>query len=344
MRRVVLDLHSTRPVWRAPEDTADGVRAAFGRGFEVVSVEAPAVSDGDGGPGSPEAVQAAAGAEVYVGFGVPRGVAQAAGGALRWAHSANVGVGASLTPEFLATGARLTNSRGILAEPMADWAIAAITLSARGFLVAIAAQREGRWVKDQFTDGARPIRELRGVRVGLIGLGGIGAAVAHRCLSLGLEVRAVRRRPRLRRPRGVTWVGGPTRRDLLRLAQQSDVLVVTAAQTQATRAMVDDSVFRALPPGAYVINLSRGSLLDEAALLSHLGRGHLGGCVLDVFAVEPLPPDHPFWRHPRVLVTPHVSAVSDGFWSRQTGLLMENVRRYRRGARLLNVVDLEAGY
>lgn len=342
MRRVVVDLVSPRPLWSITPEAAAAIRRAFGRGFEVIEVSAATSSDGDGGAGSPEAAAAAGGAEVYLGYGVPRAVAKAALGTLRWAHSAAAGVRATITPEFLATGAVLTNAKGLHAEPMADWAVAAIGFCLRGFHYAVAAQREGRWTKDEFTDGRVPVREFGGARVGLVGLGGIGSAVAKRCVALGMEVRAVRRRPRARRPRGVRWVGGPGQ--LLELAKQSDVLVVAAPDTGTTRGAVNHAVVRALPRGAYLVSLSRGSLLDEGALLVHLESGHLAGCVLDVYAKEPLPEGHPFWRHPGVLVSPHVSAVSDRFWERETALLVDNIGRYRRGAKLKNLVDLQAGY
>ena len=93
-----------------------------------------------------------------------------------------------------------------------------------------------------------------------------------------------------------------------------------------------------------MINASRGSLLDERALLARLDAGHLGGAALDVFSIEPLPAGHPFWKHPRVLVSPHVSAVSGRFWERETALIVDNIRRYLAGAPLMNLVDLEAGY
>jgi len=99
-----------------------------------------------------------------------------------------------------------------------------------------------------------------------------------------------------------------------------------------------------LPRQALVINVSRGSLLDEQALLALLDAGKLGGAALDVFATEPLPAGHPFWSHPRVLISPHVSAVTSRFWERETALIVENIRRYLAGAPLTNVVDLEAGY
>ena len=92
------------------------------------------------------------------------------------------------------------------------------------------------------------------------------------------------------------------------------------------------------------MNVSRGTLLDETALLDLLDASRLLGAALDVFAAEPLPADHPFWRHPRVLVSPHVAAVTARFWERETGLIVENIKRYLAGAPLLNVVDLEAGY
>jgi phosphoglycerate dehydrogenase-like enzyme len=342
MRRVVVDLVSPRPLWSITPEAAAAVRRAFGRGFDVIEIAAAGSSDGDGGVGSSEAAAAARGAEVYLGYGVPRAVALAAQGTLEWAHSAAAGVRATITPEFLATGAVLTNAKGLHAEPMADWAVAAIGYCLRGFHYAVQAQREGRWTKDEFTDGRVPVKEFGGTRIGIMGLGGIGSAIARRCVALGMEVRGTRRNPRRPKPRGVRWVGGPGQ--LAQLARQSDVLVIAAPDTGATRGAVNDAVLRSLPRGAFVVSLARGNLLDERALLVHLEGGRVAGCVLDVYAREPLPADHPFWRHPRVLVSPHVSAVSDRFWERETELLVDNIRRYRRGAKLRNLVDLRAGY
>ena len=157
-----------------------------------------------------------------------------------------------------------------------------------------------------------------------------------------MTVRAVRRRPDLPRPDGVVWVGGPT--DITELAEQSDVLVIAAPRTSETKQIVNAAVLHALPEGAHILNVARGDLLDESALLSRLEGGRLGGCVLDVFATEPLPSDHPFWIHPQVFITPHVGAISRRFWERETSLILENVRRYLAGQRLENVVDFESGY
>lgn len=343
-RRAVVALTSPRPVWSVPADVVERVRRAFGRGWEVRQIAAPISSDGDGGAASDEIAAATRGAEVYLGWGAPRGVVAAGGETLRWLHTATAGVAPGLLDALRGGRGRatLTNSRGVHAEPMADSVLAGIAYCARGFHAAVAAQQERRWAKDAFTDGTVPMRELKALRVGLLGLGGIGRAVARRAAALGMEVRGIRRHSSARRPRGVRWVGGPE--DIVQLAAGSDVLVITAPRTPDTEGMVGGEVLDALPAGAFVVNVSRGELLDQRALLAALDRGHLAGCVLDVFSEEPLPGGDPLWRHPRVLITPHVSAVSAGFWPREEALLLENVRRYRVGRRLRNVVNLEKGY
>jgi len=302
-------------------------------------VQAPAASDGDGGSGSPESIAATRGAEIYLGYGVPSGVVDAGRPSLRWVHTGTAGVGSSL-PQLRGTQIVLTNSAGVHAEPMADWVIAAIAYFARGLDRMVEAQARGRWAKDEFTDLPLPVRELRDLRVGVVGLGGIGSAVARRAVALGMSVAGVRRRPE--RGQGLRWVGGLD--ELPRLAAESDCLVIAAPHTAATAGTVNRQVLDLLPKDAIVVNVSRGSLLDEAALLELINQGRLAGAALDVFSVEPLPEGHPFWRHPRVLVSPHVSAVTNRFWERETALIVDNIRRYLAGAPLVNVVDLEAGY
>ncbi len=347
-RRLVIDLASPRAAWRIPRPSVVEIKNAVGAGWDVLEVKAPAVSDGDGGggSGSPEAIAAARGAEIYLGFGVPSGVAAAAQDTLRWAHTATAGVGSSLG--HMGRGVLLTNSAGVHAEPMADWVIAAIAYFTRGLDRMIAAQRQGRWAKEDFTDGAIPMREFRELRLGVFGLGGIGSAVARRGLALGMQVSGVRRRPERGGgggsggPKGVEWVGGLT--DLPRLAGGSDVLVIAAPHTSETVGAVDRRVLERLPHHAIVVNVSRGSLLDETALLELLELRRLRGAALDVFGTEPLPAGHPFWSHSRVLVSPHVSAVSGRFWERETALIVGNIRSYLAGAPLTNLVDREAGY
>ena len=339
----MIDLASPRAAWRIPPSRVSEIRGALGTGWEVAEIAAPAVSDGDGayGSGSPESIAAARGAEIYVGYGLPKGVAEAGRESLRWVHSGTAGIGGSI-PHLTGTKIVLTNSAGVHAEPMADWVIAAIGFFIRGIDRMVAAQRQGRWAKEDFTDGAVPMREFRDLGLGVVGLGGIGGAVARRALALGMKVSGVRRRPDRGGPSGIHWVG--SLEQLPQLASHSDVLVIAAPHTQETAGALTRAVLERLPPHAIVINVSRGSLLDEAALLDLLERGRIRGAALDVFGTEPLPAEHPFWRHPRVLVSPHVSAVTTGFWERETALIVDNIKRYLEGAPLTNVVDLEAGY
>jgi phosphoglycerate dehydrogenase-like enzyme len=340
-RRLVVDLASPLAAWRMPPVVGDAIRAALGPSWEVVLVQAPAASDGDGGSGSPEAVAAARGAEIYVGYGVPPGVVAAGKGTLKWAHSGTAGVGASL-PHLAGSGVVLTNSAAVHAEPIADWAIAAIAYFARGLDRMREFQAAGQWARPAFADLEVRVRELGELRLGVFGLGGIGGAIARRGVALGMSVAGVRRRPARGGPTGVRWVGGVD--DLPRLAAESDCFVIAAPHTAETRGAVSRSVLERLPHDAIVVNVSRGTLLDETALLAVLDASRVRGAALDVFAAEPLPAGHPFWRHPRVLVSPHVAAVTARFWERETGLIVENIRRYLAGSPLTNTVDLEAGY
>lgn len=340
-RRLVLDLRAQRPVWRVTPEVVAAVRGALASDWEVVEIAAPINSDGDGSGGSAEAVAAARSAEIYLGFGLPPAVVDAGRASLRWAHTCTAGVGAILD-RLRGSQIILTNSAGIHAEPIADWVLAAIGHFARSFDVLVRAQAERRWAQGMFGDRTVRVRELARLRVGIFGLGGIGNAVARRGLALGMRVAGVRRRPAKGGPPGVAWVGGSE--DLARLAAESDVLVIAAPRTTGTDGAVDRALLARLPPGAIVINVSRGALLDTDALLDMLDHGTLRGAALDVFATEPLPPEHPLWAHPRVLVSPHVSPVTEHFWEREAALILENLGRYLAGSPLVNVVDKDAGY
>jgi phosphoglycerate dehydrogenase-like enzyme len=342
-RRLVVDLASPRASWRIPPARVSEISASLGQPWELIEIRTPASSDGDGasGSGSPEAIAAVKGAEIYIGYGIAAGVAAAGKNTLRWVHSGTAGIGSSIE-QLRGTDIQLTNSAAVHAEPMADWVIAAIAYFARGLDRMVTAQREGRWAKEEFADHAEALRELRDLRVGILGLGGIGNAVARRALGLGMPVAGVRRRPQRGGPQGVRWVGSLN--DLSRLAAESDCLVIAAPHTAETAGVVGRQILERLPRGALVINVSRGSLLDEKALVARLDSGHVGGAALDVFATEPLPLGHPFWKHPRVLMSPHVSAVTSRFWERETALIVDNIRSYLAGAPLTNLVDLEAGY
>jgi phosphoglycerate dehydrogenase-like enzyme len=185
------------------------------------------------------------------------------------------------------------------------------------------------------------VRELSEGTVGLLGLGGIGEAVARRALALGMRVAAARR-SQADGPAGVEVMTGEGALD--RLLSLSDYLVVTVPRTAETEGMVGARELALLPPGAVVVNVSRGGIVDEEALAEALRGGRLRGAALDVFATEPLPASSPLWGLPNALLLPHVSGTSHRFWRRETDLIVANLRRYLAGERLLNTVDKHAGY
>lgn len=339
--RLVLDLFSQRPVWRPPEAFVRALAAAGGAGWRVDVVGAATDSDGDGAGGSPEAVAVATGAEVYIGWGIPEAVVRAGRGSLRWVHSAAAGVGGSLTAALREAGVVLTNSAGVHADPIAEWVVGAVLHFFRGMDVAARAQREERWAKDDLTGLPCALREIAGSRAAVFGLGGIGRAVAGRLAAVGAEVRAVRRRPAMGGPPGVAVVG-PDEADWA--LEDAAILVLAAALTPGTRGAIGSARLARLAAGAVVVNVSRGAIVDEAALLAALDGGRLLGVALDVFEHEPLRAGHPFWSHPRVLVHPHSAAVTTRYWDRERALVEENWARYRDGRAMLNVVDLAAGY
>ena len=340
-RRLVLDLASQRPVWRPPDEFVRALTAAGGEEWRVESVVAANDSDGDGAGGSPQAVAVAAGAEVYIGWGIPAAVVEAGRETLRWVHTAAAGVGGSLTPALRESGVVLTKSAGVHAEPIAEWVVGAVLHFFRGMDLALEAQRGRRWAKSELTGLPCPLREIAGSRAAVYGLGGIGRAVAVRLSALGAEVRAVRRRPQLGGPDGVPVVGPDRTAWAL---EGATALIVAAPLTEGTRAAVGRGELALLGDGAVLVNASRGAIVDEAALLAALDSGKLRGAALDAFEREPLPPEHPYWAHPCVLVHPHVAGVTPRYWAREQALVLENWARYRERRALLNVVDMGAGY
>ena len=343
VRRLVVDLKARASAWALPADGADQLRASAPAGWEIGFIGAPTVSDGDGGAApSDEARNAVADAEAYFGFGMARSLFTDAR-RLRWIHSASAGVGGLLSREVRESDVVVTNSAGVHAVPMAEYMVGGILYLLKSFDVAVEHQRAGIWDKDAFAGAASTVRELRDCHVLVLGAGGIGSALASRLTMLGSRCTGVRRHPERGVPEGFERVVGPT--EWHKLLPGADVLVVSAPATSETHAIVTGEVLDRLPAGAILVNVARGSLVDEHALVDRLSAGRLRGAVLDVFEQEPLAPSSPLWGLSRVLLTPHVSAVSPrGFWERELSLFIDNWHRYVDGREMVNVVDKEAGY
>lgn len=355
MKRLVVHMRDQRPVWAMPEWVVDEIRRVVPDDWRVVAPEVAADGSGDGAGRAPEPVlQAVADAEVYLGFGVPAEVLEA-GPDLRWVHSGAAGVGGSLTPEMRERDVVFTNSAGIHAEPMAETVVAMILHFGRGLDFAVGGQAEGRWRQEPFFRADAPLRELAGGVVGILGFGGIGREVARRVAPLGARVLALKRTPPEPGDATLITVDGRAALDDAveivagadgwgRLLAESDYLVVAAPETDETRGMVDAAALGRMRSEAVLINVARGGLVDQEALVEVLQEGRIRGAALDVFASEPLPHESPLWELPNVLITPHVSAVTSRYWERETELITENLRRYLEGVPLVNVVDKDAGY
>ncbi len=341
MPRLVVDFADRRPIFRIPGWVVDRLRAALPADWEARVITAPADGTADGGgAASPEALTAVRDAEVYLGFGVSADVLRAGTG-LRWVHSGTAGVGSSLTPEMRARDVVFTNSAGVHAPAMAETVLGMMLHFGRGLDLAVRAQAAVRWDKRRLDGEDAPVREVAGSTVGILGFGGIGREVAARARALGARVVALKRRP-TSADGGVEVVFGA--RGLDRVLAESDFLVLAAPETPETRGLIDAAALERMRPHAVLVNVARGGLVDEDALVTALRSGRLRGAALDVFATEPLPEASPLWRLDNVLVTPHVSAYTHRFWERECALVEENLARYLGRRPLLNVVDKRAGY
>ncbi len=267
---------------------------------------------------------------------------------VEWIHSASVGVERVLTPLTLQRGIVVTNGRGVFSRPIAEYVLMMVLATARRLPALLELQRERTW---------QPLQgeELRDLTIGIVGFGSIGRAVASYAAAVGARVIAVRRHPE----RGAEAEAGveedplpvPPRADLVlppsglpELLAQSDYVVLALPLTGGTEALIDEAALAAMKPGAWLVNVARGRLIDEAALQRALRQGRLGGAVLDAFREEPLPAASPLYDLPNVIVTPHTSWSSARVRARSVEVFAANLARFVRGEPLHNVVDLRSGY
>ncbi len=344
MRRLLLGLYHETEAWRIPDAEADRLRRDF-PDLEVTRANS-----------REELLAAVPGAEILFSWAPGEPVLSEAE-RLRWLHAPAAGVGAFITPSVLRRGVLLTNSRGVHAIPIAEHTL--------GMLVALARQLRHA-IRDQITTGldrerwwigsGRPT-ELSGRTLGLFGYGAIGREIARRALAFGMRVIAVRRHPEsppawdpdllvalglpAEEPR-LDRVMGPV--ELHRMLSEADAVVIAAALTPETEGVFDAAAFRSMKPGAWLVNVARGKIVRERDLIGALREGRVGAAALDVFETEPLPRESELYTLENVILTPHTSGNSTGFWARAMALFRENLRRDAAGLPLLNRVDLTRGY
>ncbi len=246
---------------------------------------------------------------------------------LKWLHAASAGTDAPIFQRIVQNGVRLTNSAGALARPIAHSVIMQLLALCRNGRATALEQSAKIW-------NPVPHLDVEGRRMAIVGIGEIGSEVARLAPHFGMTATGVRRRPRGDEP-CETW---PTSR-LHELLPTIDDLVITAPLSDETRGMIGATELALLPRGAHVINVGRGPVIDEAALIAALQSGQIGGAALDVFEVEPLPSDNPLWEMPNVIVTPHNSGNTAIAMRRTLDIFTDNLGRYVRGETLLNEVS-----
>jgi phosphoglycerate dehydrogenase-like enzyme len=255
---------------------------------------------------------------------------------VRWVHSRAAGLDTVLFPALRESPVPLTNGRGVFSPPLGEFAVAAALFFAKDLRRMLRSQQAGVW--DQFD-----IQPLAGSTIGIVGYGDIGRAIAERAHAMGMRVLALRKRPEESSgdPR-VDEVFPPGRK--LEMLARCDYVVAAAPLTPETRGMIGEPEFQAMKSTAVVMNVGRGPVIDEPALVRALEQGRIKGAALDVFDREPLPAGHPFYRLENVLLSPHCADHTPDWLELAMKFFLENFERFRQGRPLFNLVDKQRGY
>ncbi len=253
---------------------------------------------------------------------------------VRWIHASAAGLDHLVSPALAASSAIVTNSRGVYGEALGEYVVAAMLYFVKDLARLRDAQARRAW--EPFES-----ERLAGKVLGIVGYGDIGAAIAQRATALGVQVLAHRRRPE--RSAGDPHVARVVS-NLRDVIAPADFVAVAAPLTPETRHMLGAEQLSWMRPGAVLINVGRGELIDEPALIDALRRRAIRGAALDVFETEPLPASHPFWSMPQVLLSPHSADRVDGWLDQTMALFLDNLGRFVRGEPLDNVVDPRRGY
>jgi len=260
---------------------------------------------------------------------------------LKWIHSTAAGIAQLTYPELRESGMLVTNPRGVFSVPMAEHIMGLLIAMARNFPDSVRFQDKSKWGQQQIWDKPQRLTELSGKILLIVGYGSIGEELAKRAKAFGMRMWGVTRSGKGDMTFAEKIVPASSLRDALR---QADYVVIAAPETAETKHLIGVAEISYMKRGARLVNVGRGSLLDETALISALNDGQLGGAALDVTGTEPLPENSPLWRAPNLFITPHTSAVSDRLWERQADLLVELLELWFSGREMRNVVDLARGY
>jgi phosphoglycerate dehydrogenase-like enzyme len=260
---------------------------------------------------------------------------------LKWVHSTSAGVTQLTYPELRDSGILLTNASGVFSVPMAEHTIGLLLALARNFPDTLRQQEKAQWSQQELWDKPQHFTEINGNVLLIVGYGSIGKEVAKRAQAFGMRVWGVTKSGKGDLAYAEKIVAAS---DLNTVLPDADYMVLCVPETAETKCLIGAEQIARMKRGARLINVGRGSLLDETALIAALESGALLGAALDVAETEPLPATSPLWRAPNLFITPHTSAVSDRLWPRETALLMELLERWFDGRELINRVDFARGY
>jgi D-2-hydroxyacid dehydrogenase (NADP+) len=262
---------------------------------------------------------------------------------LRWIHATAAAVGQLMYPELRQSGVIVTNASGVHGVPMGEHILGVLIALARRFPDCVRYQSESRWCQRELWEVRAELRprELRGQTALFIGFGAVGSEAARMVRSIGMRIWAVTHSGRAD---GEIAERVFTASALHEALPGADFVILAAPETRETTRMMGEREFALMKRSAYFVNVARGALVDEPALIRALRQGTITGAALDVFSEEPLPAESPLWKCDNLFITPHASAISDHLWERQTNLLMDNLERWFSGRELLNRVDLLRGY
>jgi D-2-hydroxyacid dehydrogenase (NADP+) len=260
---------------------------------------------------------------------------------LKWIHSTAAGVAQLMYPELRDSGILVTNPSGIFSVPMAEHTMGLLLSLARNFPDSVRGQDQSKWAQQDLWDQPQHLTELNGQVVLIVGFGSIGREFAKRAKAFDMRVWGVTRSGQGDDALAERIVPATQLEEVL---PEADYVVIAAPETAETRYLIGAAQLARMKRGARLINVGRGSLLDEVALMQALESGALGGAALDVMQTEPLPPESPLWKAPNLFLTPHTSAVSDRLWERETALLMELLEHWFDGREMFNRVDFARGY
>ena len=255
---------------------------------------------------------------------------------VKWIHALSAGVDKIVSPELIGSPVPLTNGRGVFKDSLAEFNLASILFFAKGFRRLVSSQEAGKW--EQFD-----VVQIRGLVLGIVGYGEIGRETGRLARSMGMKVVAVRRRAELSAgDRDLERAYPPEQ--LREMLGVSDYVVVSTPLTSETRGLIGDAELRSMKSSAVIINVGRGPVIVESALIAALTERRIRGAALDVFDVEPLPEGHPFYKLENVLLSPHSADHIVGWADSAMNQFIDNFEHFRNGTPLENVVDKKAGY